>query len=110
MRASQFVKLFLGPILAGCALSAAFAGSVHKQESDSSMLLPVVALVAMLAASVGTIAWSRRERRRFKRDIVQRRCQCCGYAMRGIVDSEAGPLWRCVDCMHEEAALHSLPS
>ena len=110
MRASQFVKLFLGPILVACVLFAAFAGSMLKREIDSSILLPMLALLAMLAVSVGTIAWSRRERRRFKRDLAQKRCQCCGNVMRGIVDIEAGPLWRCVECLRDEAILFSLQS
>jgi hypothetical protein len=110
MRASQFVKLLLGPTLAAFALSAAVAGSMHEQESDSSILLPILALIAMLATSVGTIVWNRRERRRFKRDIGQKRCQCCGNAMHGIVDIEVGPLWRCVECMRDEEVLFSLPS
>jgi len=110
MRASQFVKLFLGPILVACALSAAFAWSMRIQKIDSSMLLPTLMLLAMLAASVGTICWTRRERRHLKRDVAQKRCQCCGNAMGGIVDAELGPLWRCVECLRDEVVLFSLPS
>jgi len=107
MRISQFIKTFLGPLLAATTGSVAFAGSTHPQPLDPAAMWATVGLALLLALSVGTIAWSRRERRRFKRDIAQKRCSCCGNAMRGIVDAQNGPIWRCVDCMREEAALYS---
>ena len=68
MGASQFVKLYLGPMLVAGVATVAMAGTSHPQASDSSAVLPAVALLGMLSLSVGTMAWVRRERRRNKRD------------------------------------------
>jgi len=110
VRISPFVKMFLGPLLAGTTGSLAFAGSTHPQPLEPAAVWATVALTLLLALSVGTIVWSRRDRRRFKRDIAQKRCSCCGNAMRGIVDEQSGPTWQCVECMRQEAALYSVRS
>jgi hypothetical protein len=68
MRTTQYVRLYFGPMLAGGVASAAIAGSPSALASGSSVVLPAVALLSMLVASVGTIAWVRRDRRRQKRE------------------------------------------
>lgn len=34
-------------------------------------------------------------------------CPSCGKQMTGIVDGRYAPVWRCVGCMHEQAALYA---
>jgi len=113
MHATQFVRLFLGPSLSLAAVSVASAGSIHGQD-DATPLLVAVALIVMLSLSAGAVVFTRWQQRRWaKRDAQQqhdKRCDCCGISMRGIVDAQSGPVWRCVECMRQESALYSLRS
>jgi uncharacterized membrane protein YfcA len=109
MRATQFVRLFLGPVLAIGMATVAAVGSIHGGLADAAYAAwAFAALMGLLALSVGAEALARRERRRFRRDVPQRRCPCCGNAMRGILDGRSVPIWRCVGCSRDEAAVQSL--
>ena len=103
MRARRFLNTFLGPFLAAGTASVALASTTQAQSTTPGVVAPLSALLAMLGASVGMIAWSRRDRRRAKRALTYKRCQCCGNPMRGAVDAQRGSILRCVECLRQEA-------
>ena len=109
MRATQSVKFILGPSLIAGPAAFALVSSMHSRAAAVTSLWASVVLLSLMLLSAGAVALTRRDRRRFKRDVPQKRCPCCGNAMRGIVDVQTGPLWRCVECMRDEEALYSLP-
>ena len=110
MRPTQIIKTILGPGVAITLASIALAASIHRHAADRGAVLAAVGLIGMMLLSVGAIMASSRERRKVDRDTTLKQCPCCGDPMRGIVDAQGGPLWRCVECMHDEAAVLSLPS
>lgn len=110
MRTTQVIKTILGPGVAITLALIALAASIHGHAADRGPVLASVLLIGMMLMSTGAIMASRRKRRKVERDIAQKRCPCCGDPMRGIVDAQSGPLWRCMECMRDEAAVHSLPS
>ena len=110
MRTTQIIKTILGPGVAVTLASIALAASIHGHAADRGAVLAAVLLIGMMLLSAGAIMASSRERRKVERDAAQKRCPCCGDPMRGIVDAQSGPLWRCVECMRDEAAVFSLPS
>ena len=110
MRVTQIINTILGPGVAITMASIALAASIHNHAVDRGAVLASVLLIGMMLLSAGAIMASRRERRRVMRDTDQKRCPCCGDPMRGIVDAQSGPLWRCMECMRDEATVHSLPS
>lgn len=112
MHTTQFVRLFLGPGLSIAAISVASGGSIHGQP-DATPLLVAVALILMLSLSAGLVVFKRWQQRRWAKQDAQehgKRCDFCGMPMRGIVDAQSGPVWRCVECMRQEAALYSVRS
>ena len=110
MRTTQIIKTILGPGAAITLASIALVTSLHGRAADRGFVLACVLLIGMMLVSAGTIAVSRREHRKVERDGAKKQCPCCGDPMRGIVDAQSGPLWRCVECMRDRAAGNSLPS
>jgi hypothetical protein len=74
MRASQFVKLFLGPILAAGVAMIVLARSIRQNPSDATPRLASVALIILMVAGVLANWLARRDRRRKKGRADQNRC------------------------------------
>jgi len=68
MRASQFVKFVLGPAMAAGIATMALAVALRSGRPPAGPVIASLALIGLIATSVGAFHATRRERRRVPRD------------------------------------------